>query len=70
MAPLAIAPTTTQIGSSLSGTTSEAFDAPSALKDKQTFLQPTGKWSSIGFLMTFNSLMLESEALMENLWRS
>ena len=37
MAPLAMAPTTKQMGSSFSGTKSEAFEAPSALNDKQTY---------------------------------
>ncbi len=34
------------------------------------FLHPTGRWSVIGFLMTLRSLADESDALMENLWRS
>ena len=65
-----MAPITKQIGSSDSGTKSEALDAPSALNDKQTFLQPTGKCSVTGFLITFNNFKLESEALIENLCKS
>ena len=65
-----MAPITKQIGSSDSGTKSEALDAPSALKDRQIFLQPTGKWSVTGFLMTFSNFRLESEALIENLCNS
>ena len=65
-----MAPITRQIGSSLSGIKSEGFDAPSALKDKQIFLQPTGKCSVTGFLITFNNFKDESEALIENLCKS
>ena len=65
-----MAPITKQIGSSISGTNSEAFEGPSALKDRQIFLQPTGKWSLTGFLITFSNFKLESDALIENLCKS
>ena len=65
--PFAIAPITTQIGSSVSGTISDGLATLSAVYDINNFLQPIGKWSVIGFFITFNSFIDESDALTENL---
>ena len=65
--PFAIAPITTQIGSSDSGTISDGLETLSAVYDINNFLQPIGKWSVIGFFITFNSFIDESDALTENL---
>ena len=66
--PFAIAPITTQMGSSVSGTISEGLETLSAVYDINNFLQPIGRWSVIGFLITFSNFIDESEALTENLW--
>ena len=65
--PFAIAPITTHMGSSDSGMISEGLATLSAVYDINNFLHPMGRWSVIGFLMTFNNLIEESEAFTENL---
>ena len=65
--PLAIAPITTQTGSSVLGTNSDGFATFCPVYDINIFLQPIGRWSVIGFFITFNNLIDESDALAENL---
>lgn len=55
------------MGSSDSGMISEGLATLSAVYDINNFLHPMGRWSVIGFFMTFNSLMEESDAFTENL---
>lgn len=64
--PWAIAPTTKAIGASWE-TSSDGLIGFSAENDVATFRQPAGKWSVIGFLITFINLADVSAALTLNL---
>ena len=59
--PCAIAPITTTKGSSFI-TSSLGWIHLSALNDIHTFLQPTGRWSVMGFLMTLSSFWVPPAA--------
>ena len=65
--PWAIAPTVIATGSSF-GTKSRGLTTFLALNDITTFLQPTGRWSVIGFLITFSNFKFPSDALTLYLW--
>ena len=67
--PWAIAPTTTVIGSSL-GTRSLGFTKLGTENEVPSLRQPTGRWSVIGFRITFSSFIGLSVALTLNLWSS
>lgn len=70
MTPWAKAPKTKAIGSSPSGTSDLQSSTNRPVKENPIFLHPTGRWSVIGFLMTFNNFTEVSPARMQNLCSS